>query len=546
MQIKGYFILLFSLCVAQGFGQHKTSPQKETPSNWQMLSKTEQGVYGAEIHKAYEYLKDRQPKRQVVVAVIDGGTDITHEDLKANLWINPGEIPGNGIDDDRNGYIDDIHGWNFLGTREGIQINNISLEADREFLQWQAKFAQADTNKLSRKEKEEYRTFERDLLPFSPLAKAYKGISVAHTLVAYAEQFDREMKEKYPNEKEMGREHFLSIMDKNEKDQGRVNAHFFFILGWGQSKGASWNQIFEVRKRLVSDAEARYREALEKYQDERTLIGDDPEQVKDRFYGNHNFTGESTLHGTHVAGIIGATRDNGIGIDGIADVRLMVLRVTAGKGDEHDKDVANAIRYAVENGANIINMSFGKSLSPHKKWVDDAMKLAEKKGVLIVHAAGNNNMNVDSVAIYPNQHLSPKRRLGNFVNVGSIAPDGQPAISSNYGKNDVDLFAPGVDIYSTMPDGKYQKMSGTSMAAPVVSGVAALIWNYFPELSLKELKQVLLEGTTSRKGEEVLKPQSRMLIIPRKPIRFEELCASAGIVNALKAVQLAEKMIQNK
>lgn len=536
---KGCCIILLYFLVLQVTAQQKTTERITYPLDWHMLSQ-DQGVHGANIYKAYEYLKNRQPKRKVIVAVIDGGIEPGHEDLKANLWINRDEIPDNGIDDDNNGYIDDIHGWNFLGTKEGKQINTVSLEADRIFLEMQKRFNNVDTNKLSNKEKEIYSFYQKTILPTSTIGNAYGGINVAEKLVAYAEQFDKEMRAKFPGKK-LGRKEFLSIINKNEQNEWRKNAHFYFMMGWTASPNASWDEIFEVRKRLVPDAQERYKEALQNYKDERNLIGDDLNQIKDRFYGNNNLTGENSKHGTHVAGIIGATRDNNLGINGIADVELMIIRVSAGKGDEYDKDVANSIRYAVENGANIINMSFGKSFSPHKKWVDDAMKLAEKKGVLLIHAAGNGNTCIDSLPVYPNKNLSSKKQLNNFITVGSIAPDGNPAISSNYGKNNVDLFAPGVDIYSTTINGNYKKMSGTSMAAPVVSGVAALIWNYFPELSAKELKQIILEGVTSREGEKVLKPQSRMLVTPRIPINFEKLCQSSGILNAFKAVQLADQ-----
>ena len=540
----GCFIVLGGLLFSgPSMAQH--TPKVVYPLNWQMQDKTENGFYGAEIDKAYEYLKDRQPKRKVIVAVIDGGIDASHPDLKENLWVNPDEIPGNGIDDDRNGYVDDIHGWNFLGNQEGKQINNISLEADREYLRLKEKFQDCDTNKLSSKDKELYHFYKKTVLPASPLGKAWEGIDLAKRLVASAEEFDKELRAKYPGEK-LTREHFLSIIDKNETNEWRKNAHFYFLMGWGFKKDATWDNIYEIRKKLIPDAEKRYEKAKKEYSEERNMAGDDLTNIKDRYYGNNNLLGESAMHGTHVAGIIGATRNNGIGMDGVADVELMILRVTAGKGDEYDKDVANAIRYAVENGANIINMSFGKSFSPHQEWVYKAMKLAEKKGVLIVHAAGNANSDIDKETVYPTPQYANKKALTNVITVGSIAPDGHPAISSNYGQKNVDLFAPGVDIYSTVPDGNYKKLGGTSMAAPVVTGVAALVWNYFPELNMKTLKKILLESVTSRRGEEVQKPKPRILAGPRELIKFDALCTSGGILNAYQAVQMADKLSQNK
>lgn len=540
--LKKYNILIYVFLLLFGnvVGQQKKDVR--IPLDWHMQSFEECGNYGACINKAYDYLKNRMPKQKVIVAVIDGGIDSMHEDLRERLWVNSGEIPGNGLDDDRNGYVDDIHGWNFLGTKSGDPVDVISLEADRLFVKYLKKFENADTCKLSSRDRKEYKFFRDELLKSSPMGQAYAGILMAKRLVSAAEQFDKEMHQKYPGV-ELKLEHYLSILDKNEKDEWRKASHMYFIIGWSQDRKLPWNEIFEVRKKLVPDAERRYKKALLQFKDERNLVGDDMTSIKDRYYGNANLLSEVSAHGTHVAGIIGANRSNEWGINGIADVELMILRISAGPGDEYDKDVANAIRYAVENGAKIINMSFGKSFSPDKKWVDDAMKLAEKKNVLLVHAVGNSFADIDSIYVYPTKFINSRKVLDNFISVGSSAPDGNPAISSCYGEKNTDLFAPGVDIYSTVLDDNYKKMSGTSMAAPIVSGIAALIWNYFPELSVKDLKKVFLEGVTSRKGIIALKPQDRTIMIPRAKIPFEKLCKTAGIVNAYNSVRLADKLV---
>ena len=254
------------------------------------------------------------------------------------------------------------------------------------------------------------------------------------------------------------------------------------------------------------------------------------------------------MHGQHVAGIIGATRDNGVGMDGVADVELMMLRVSCKGGDELDKDVASAIRYAVDNGAKVINMSFGKRLSPHSEWVYDAMRYAQRKEVLLVHAAGNDSDMIDDIQIYPAVKLPKKKPLKNVLTVGSNQMNGAPSRFSNYGKCSVDLFAPGDQIYSTVPWGTepktcYKRLSGTSMAAPVVSGVAALIWSYFPDLSVAEMKAILLETVTSRNGIQVVKPTRKRTFGKVKPdlIDFSDLCVTGGILNAYEAVKLAEK-----
>ena len=544
MSGKRCFIVLLCMIVAvQGFAQKERKKKIDYPLDWHMCSLARDNVYGAEIYEAYTYLRGRVPKRKVIVAIIDSGIDTEHEDLKVNLWINRDEIPDNGIDDDGNGYTDDVHGWNFLGSSDGKQVDSLSLEADREFLRLQAVFENVDTNHLSKKERKLLDYYKKKVIPASTIGKSYKGIEVAQSLVAWAERFDKEMKAKFPGEK-LGLAHYKTLGSSDEKNVARSQAYFYYMFGWSRTPNTSWEDIFKVRLKLVENARERYELARGVEMGQRNCVGDDLSDVRDRFYGNNRLRAKESAHGTHVAGIIGATRENGIGMDGVADVELMVLRVSAGKGDEYDKDVANAIRYAVENGARIINMSFGKFFSPQRKWISDAMKLAEKKGVLLVHAAGNNSVSIDEETVYPTKHLTKRSVLSNFITVGSTDMEGIPVISSNYGRENVDVFAPGFDIYSTILDGNYKKMGGTSMAAPVVSGVAALVWNYFPELSVKQLKQVLLESVTPR--GKVLKPQSRMLAIPRSSVEFSELCVSGGIINALKAVQLAEKTIGRK
>lgn len=263
---------------------------------------------------------------------------------------------------------------------------------------------------------------------------------------------------------------------------------------------------------------------------------------KDTKYGSGVLTVGKSNHSTHIAGIIGAERGNNIGINGIADVELMIIRINGESGDEYDKDVALAIRYAVDNGAKVINMSFGKTISTNKKWVDDAMYYADKKGVLMVHASGNSSQNIDVDKVYPTKLSDRKKNVNNFICVGSISADGIPASSSNYGKKGVDLFAPGVEIYSTIGGNEYKKMNGTSMAAPVVTGVAALIWNYFPELSAQQVKQAILKGVTPKKGSKVTQPIKAGAQYKPLVVDFSDLCTTGGILNAYNSVKIAEQI----
>lgn len=477
------FVLLICFLPLMNVAQERkveVLKRKKRPCDWHFRCVEKDSICGADIYRAYDYLKGRQLKAKTIVAIIDGGVEVTHQDLKNSLWVNRGEIPGNGIDDDNNGYVDDVHGWNFLGHADGRPIRGTQI-ANWEFWRLQEKYTDVDTMKLSRKEKEEYRYFTDIVCRFSTIAPIFAS--------------DKEFVKKY--------------MDR-----------------------------------------------ISKMREERLSVGDGVNSLKIRHYGNNNLLGKDSDHGTHVAGIVGATRGDGVGIDGIADVELMILKVLDG-GDEEDKDVAAAIYYAVDHGARVINMSLSKYFSPNKKLVDKAMRYAESKGVLLVKAAGNDGCPMDKYICYPNQFLSRNKLLKNFICVGSIDAFGLVSTFSNYGKKEVDLFAPGDLIFSTVLDNKYKKLSGTSMAAPVVTGVVALIWNYFPELTMEQVKQAILEGVTSWKGRYVYLPQaegymmsmfSRGIELPQEKaqevVDFGDLCTTGGILNALQAVKIAERMAE--
>jgi subtilisin family serine protease len=263
-------------------------------------------------------------------------------------------------------------------------------------------------------------------------------------------------------------------------------------------------------------------------------VGDDLDNPNERYYGNNNVTGPEASHGTHTAGIIGAVRGNGKGLDGVAnDVRIMVVRAVPW-GDERDKDIANAIRYAVDNGATVINMSFGKTLSPDKAVVDDAVQYAVSKDVLLVHGAGNDGANNDSTGNFPGPHYLSGGEAAGWIEVGATGrKKGKHLVASfsNYGKKELDIFAPGEDIYSTMPGNKYQEDSGTSMAAPVVAGICALIREYFPDRKAADIKALLMRTVSTQKDEVVVPGTDRV----KKPMK--EISVSGGVVNAGQAVQ---------
>ena len=520
--------------------------QTEAPKGWHLLDYAQDSFYGISLNKAYSFLKAKHinPK-PVIVAVLDSGIDTTHEDLKAVLWRNPKEIPGNGIDDDGNGYIDDVYGWNFLGGKDGRDLNKAPDERSRVYHSLKAKFAgkSFDSTELSGNDKEQYRVWKKadtelsfsqddqvELLFVEVTAKALKRHDKILRKEMGCEEYTCETLEKFQPLTKMGRDAKLGFLtcikmigvDTDEKNTNTIADLDEYVEG---KKTA-----FESKETPLNDVRA-------------DIIKDNYYDLSDRFYGNNDVMGplNGAKHGTHVSGLIGAQRNNGIGIDGVADdVKIMMLRVVP-DGDEYDKDIAVAIRYAVDNGARVINMSFGKYISPEKRWVDSAIRYAEQHDVLIVHASGNENNNVDEKENYPNPWLKQWNSTAtNFINVGASS---DPKISgsvaaefSNYGKQNVDVFAPGVRIYSTFPGSQYGNLRGTSMAAPIVSGLAALIRSYYPGLSAVQVKKIIEESSAKPDtSAPCLKPGSKNEEVP-----FRLLSKTGGIINAYNAVMDAD------
>ena len=500
---------------------------KTAPVSWWLLDPEINQVPGISTGRAYEFLKGR-PSQTVVVAVIDSGIDIDHEDLRDVIWTNTDEVAGNGIDDDKNGYIDDVHGWNFLGNEDGENIERDSYELTREYVRLQEKYSMMTESQqhadeewsyyfnIEKEYKSTVKKMEGQYASFKGFYDQYKKAETllkAYTEVEELTQDDLTSWDSPDNKITKARNIMMTAFNNglNSDQMDKGIEYFSTALNYG------YNQEYDPRE----------------------VIGDNINDPYEIAYGNNDVKGKFNMHGTHVAGIIGANRQNGIGVKGVADnVRIMVLRAIP-NGDERDKDVANAINYAVDNGAQIINMSFGKRFSPNKEAVDKAVKHAESKGVLVIHAAGNESHNNDEMIHYPSEKISSSgERVSNFLVVGAVdwkGGDNLAASFSNYGKTTVDIFAPGVDILSTAPDQDYQKANGTSMAAPVTTGVAALVMSYFPGLSAEEVKDIILKSAVSYRSQKVN--------VPGKDVqeKFGQLSQTGGVINAYEAVKLAQK-----
>ncbi len=523
-----------------------SSAKKDLPKGWHTLDKEKDGYYGISLDKAYEFLKSKNLKsKTVVVAVIDSGIDTLQEDLQDVLWTNPKEIPGNGVDDDHNGYADDLHGWNFLGGKDGSNVREDASEEARVYYKYKDKFEDKnfDSTTLKGKDAEIYPMWLKAKKKI--MGDGSDGGSI--DLVMLRRVVNACIKSDSILQKAMGKPEFtykeLDAFQPSAVDAKTAKSVLVYMMKEEHDADMT-NTLFLDEFKELTEQEERKMELKEtppkNYRQD--IVKDDESDIKDKDYGNNNIMAGDPMHGTHVAGIIAAERNNGKGMDGIADnVKIMMIRVVP-NGDEHDKDISLAIHYAVDNGARVVNMSFGKNLSPDKRWVDEAVQYAESKGVLLVHAAGNDDADVDSVDNFPNPNfLDSKSSASNWITVGaSTEPSSDnnsrnyAASFSNYGKKEVDVFAPGTRIYSTLPGGnRYGNLDGTSMASPVVTGVAALIMEYFPNLTPQQVKYCIEKSAVS----PVIK--TKKADQETETLSFSDMSKTGGILNAYGAIKLA-------
>ena len=499
----------------------KKAPLSENElKRWSHLDLIKDSIPGMSVDRAYAELLQGKKGVKVIVGIVDSGVDIEHPDLQGMIWTNPKEIPGNGIDDDKNGFIDDVHGWNFLGdaVHENLELTRIVKKGDDGSAQYKAALAQYEEK----------------------TAKVLEDKQQVDALLDFHNTIKKELnKTTYKLED-------LSKVSSVDPKVARAKMVMTQIL-------TNAGPTFDPEAELEDYRESVYDQFnynLNKEYDGRKIVGDNPEDIKDNHYGNNVVFGpdkEKALHGTHVAGIIAQIRGNDLGGDGVANnVEILTVRAVP-DGDEYDKDIALAIRYAVDNGAKVINGSFGKSFSPHKKWVYDAIKYAAKKDVLIVHAAGNDGYNIDKTENinYPNDSEdNVKEFTNNVITIGAINKAyGENVVApfSNFGKINVDVFAPGEEIYATVPNNKYKYLQGTSMASPNAAGVAALIRSYYPKLKAVQVKQILIDSGVALPSMVILGENPNP---NEKPVAVSsaESSKSAKMVNAYNALLMAEKM----
>lgn len=518
------------------FAQSLPPSQPDPPKNWFALDLKTDGYFGISLAQAYQFINGLKSK-PVVVAIVDSGIDTLQKDLKGVMWVNTKEKPGNGKDDDHNGYIDDIHGWNFLGGPGGKCDFNETEEEIREYNKLKAKYLNSTATSIP--DNKEYHYWLQVKSQFdSTVTKARQETSqlspIMNAIVETSSYIKHVLNLK-------ANQTFTKADVENLKATNDTLAEIknLWLIAFSGDVSTSTNvkvikdlneYMTKLNNELNPDLDARKR-----------IVGDDPDVLKDKPYGNNLLKYMDASHGTGVAGLVGAIRNNNYGIDGVADnVRLMAIKAVP-IGDEYDKDEANAIRYAVDNGAKIINMSFGKKISPHKQWVDDAFKYAAAHDVLLVQAAGNDNTDMDITPDYPNDTFADSSATDaeNLINVGASglkADENLGSTFSNYGKKNVDIFAPGVKITSVDMDAEFITEDGTSFSAPIVTGIAALILEYYPDLSAKQIKQAIMRSATPLTGTKVYKPGTQELV------DFASLCKSGGIANAYKALQIASEM----
>lgn len=547
---------------AQLVNQDNQAQKKQSDLDWYNCSFEKDGVYGAEVNKAYEFLKGKKIKKRPIVALIGTGLDVEHEDLKQAIWVNPKE-KADGKDNDKNGLVDDINGWNFLGGKDGQVMEKLMQEGDREFLRLRDKYAdyiQGKDNEFFKivngkrtkvappEDLAEYAYFVGKVQPESEICGYYLGSRTAYVIQEYGQIFKEELAKKFPG-KELTATEFQTCYDpKAPADPLRDRAFTMIALGFNIYKSPSMDVVYKnFVDKIVTESQKDYERVLRGYgSDGRAdIVGDNYLDIKDNKYGNNVLLTSEAATGTMQAGIIGGKRGNELGGDGIIDqAEIMCLRVSAARGEPYLKDMALAIRYAVDHKADVIVLPQQNTLYPEEqgRWMTEALRYAESKGVLVIVPVWELSRDLSKQTFFPNRWMDGDKELTNLMVVASSDKNGNPSMNSNYGAKELDLFAPGIEVYAAYMGDTYQTASGVGLASATVAGTAALVKAYYPNLTGSQIRDILLETVTSRKGAEVEKG----IEVNRKQTQdlflFEDLCLSGGILNAYQAVVAADKL----
>jgi len=562
-----------SIVTAQAQLVKKTNATEKT-ADWYNLSADKDQVYGAEINKAYDFLKGKTPKKRPLVAIIGQGLDIEHEDLTKAAWTNKLEKE-DGIDNDKNGWIDDLQGWNFLGNAKGETIEELSTEGDREYFRLHDKydgifFTGTDYVKFddllnkpvvvpAPADLKEYKYYRHTLSAKSRLVNASLSYYFSKFIKYYlVNDFDQQVKKLYPDPSKVTYVEFskIDLTTNNKPDTVKMIAYSLLSTFMGtQSPNApkgtpyiTFDAFKEHYLKISGKSKEIFDGLLAKQVDVGKTIGNNWADINQKNYGNNNLYSKSAFVSTMAAGIIAGTRNNGIGINGISDAQILPLRVYPQKGDPYYKDLALAIRYAADQQSDVILLSTPNEIYPayEAKWVNEALLYAEQKGALVIAPVVDLAQDLSKVSYYPNKHISLQKELHNFITVAASDSTGKPSMNANYGKTELDLFAPGINVSTTYLGDTYRKGTGSIISAATVAGVAALVKSYYPELKAPQLRSLILNNVTRREGVEIEKKVALNGSVVTDLFLFEELCASGGILNGYKTLLAAEEQSKTK
>ncbi|WP_316747891.1 S8 family serine peptidase [Pedobacter gandavensis] len=544
----------------------KQSP-KQKMLDWQFSAFDKDGVYGAEINKAYDFLKGKQPKKKPIIAMVGYGLDVQHEDLKHQLWTNPADKT-DGIDNDKNGLVDDVNGWNFLGNANGDVLNKTNKVADREFMRLKGKylgiwFTGKEYVRFDEVKDQpvvvpkpanvaEFQYFRKQILTASSIGAAYMQADV-YTLMKYYlfHDFNTAMEAKHPDLTKVDGADFAKIARNYPANVDSVKYYAAQFLTLGMTfrmpvagvkaplmSFAKYKEFFMTKYPQYRE---KYETELRKVTDNRSVVGDDQNNINQKNYGNPDVFSNSAFYGTTAAGVIVAQRNNDLGINGIVDAQLMPLKVYPKDGEPFYKDIALAIRYAADHKADVIVLGMPNAICPEveAKWMSDALVYAEKKGVLVIAPVWDMSEDLAEKMYYPNRHVSFAKDLGNFISVAASDEKGNPVKATNYSKTELDLYAPGVNISTTYLGSTYRISTGSLVAASVAAGVAGLIKSYYPNLTGTQLRTLMLNNVTTRAGVEVEKTIKKGRGSVTDLYLLKDLSISGGIVNAYQAVKAA-------